>query len=218
MGNVTAGTGVLLILLAMRTLRKQGGLEEQRDFTETTIVVKQGVYSVVRHPLYLGWLLGYPAAMLVSQNWLVVIVGLIGMVSMVQITRRADSELIAKFGPEYENYMREVPQRLAARWLAFTGTLATDTKVPPGFGAGDHELVIIAWPILTSEDIETWANLPTGKAGRRAKRELYKRCLLRLVEHGLNHPKGPMLLTLADLGLTLRLSTVKVSKYLSELR
>ncbi|MFP4395804.1 MAG: methyltransferase family protein [Anaerolineales bacterium] len=110
LGNVTVGTGVLLILLAMRTLRKRGRLEDQGDFTETTVVVKQGVYSVVRHPLYLGWLLGYPAAMLVSQHWLVVIVGLMGMMSMIQIIRRADGELIAKFGPEYEDYMREVPQ------------------------------------------------------------------------------------------------------------
>jgi len=110
LGNVTAGTGVLLILLAMRTLRKRGKLEEQGDFTETTVVVKQGIYSVVRHPLYLGWLLGYPAAMLVSQHWLVVISGLIGMMSIVQITKRADSELIAKFGPEYEQYIQEVPR------------------------------------------------------------------------------------------------------------
>jgi hypothetical protein len=123
----------------------------------------------------------------------------------------ADTQaLVEQFYPQ--------PERLAAGWLVFTGTLATDSKVPPGFGAGDHELVTIAWPLLTPEDIETRANLPTGKAGRRAKRELYKRRLLRLVEHGLKHPKGPVLLTLADLGLMSGLSTVKVSKYLSELR
>ncbi len=110
LGNVTAGAGILLILLAMRTLRKSGKPEERGDFTETTVIVRQGVYSVVRHPLYLGWLLGYPAAMLVSQHWLIVIVGLVGMVSMVQITRREDIELMTKFGPEYEKYMHEVPQ------------------------------------------------------------------------------------------------------------
>lgn len=110
------------------------------------------------------------------------------------------------------------PERLAAGWLVFTGTLATDTKVPPGFGAGDHELVTIAWPLLLPEDIETRATLPPGQAGRRAKQELHKRRLLRLVEHGLTHAQGPVLLTLADLGLMLGLSTVKVSQYLRELR
>jgi len=110
LGNVTIGVGVLLIVLAMSTLRRKGKPQEGKDFTATTLVVKRGVYSVVRHPLYLGWLLTYPAAMLVSQHWLIVVLGVIGMVSIVQITRMADDQLIAKFGPEYETYMQKVPQ------------------------------------------------------------------------------------------------------------
>ena len=64
----------------------------------------------MRHPLYLGWLLTYPAAMLVSQHWLIILVGVVGMGSMVQIVRRADRQLIAKFGAEHETYMEQVPQ------------------------------------------------------------------------------------------------------------
>ena len=110
LGNVTAGAGVLLIVLAMSTLRRRGGLRDNKDFTATTIVVKQGVFSIVRHPLYLGWLLAYPGAMLVSQHWLIVVIGVVGIVSMFQITRIADTELVAKFGSEYEAYMKEVPR------------------------------------------------------------------------------------------------------------
>jgi protein-S-isoprenylcysteine O-methyltransferase Ste14 len=73
------------------------------------------VYAVVRHPLYLGWLLAYPAAMLVSQHWLIVVLGAIGMASIEAITRLADRELSAKFGPEYERYMEQVP-RLNMLW------------------------------------------------------------------------------------------------------
>ena len=83
---------------------------KKKDFTSTTEIVKQGIYSVVRHPLYLGWFLAYPAAMMVSQHWLIVGLGVIGMASMIQITRNADTQLVAKFGPEYENYMKEVPR------------------------------------------------------------------------------------------------------------
>jgi protein-S-isoprenylcysteine O-methyltransferase Ste14 len=110
LGNITVAMGVLLILLAMSDLRRRGEPVEVRDFTTTTEIVKQGIYSVVRHPLYLGWFLAYPAAMLVSQHWLIVVLGVIGMASIVQITSNADIQLVAKFGPEYENYMQEVPR------------------------------------------------------------------------------------------------------------
>jgi protein-S-isoprenylcysteine O-methyltransferase Ste14 len=110
LGNIIVGVGVLLIVLAMGTLRRRGRLAGAKDFTATTQVVKRGVYSVVRHPLYLGWLLTYPGAMLVSQHWLIIVVGVVGMGSLVQITRMADRQLIAKFGSEYEGYMEEVPR------------------------------------------------------------------------------------------------------------
>ncbi len=109
-GNIVAGVGVLLIVLAMRTLRKRGRLDQDQDFTSTTRIVRQGVYAVVRHPLYLGWLLTYPAAMLVSQHWLIVVLGVVGVASIEAITRLADRELSAKFGPEYERYMEQVPR------------------------------------------------------------------------------------------------------------
>ena len=110
LGDVIVGVGILLIILAMASLRRKGNLQGGGDFTATTVVVKRGVYSVVRHPLYLGWLLTYPAAMLVSQHWLIVILGVIGIVSMDQIARMADEQLIEKFGIDYETYMQEVPR------------------------------------------------------------------------------------------------------------
>ncbi len=136
--------------------------------------------------------------------------GLLGSRRVLELLATDVEALAKQFYPQ--------PEYLANGWLVFTGTLATDTKVHPGYRAGEHELVTISWPLITSEDIETLSNLPTGEAGRKAKRKLYKQRLLRLVEHGLNHSEGLVLLTLADLSLMTGLSTVKVSKYLSELR
>lgn len=136
--------------------------------------------------------------------------GLLGSRRVLELLATDVEALTKQFYPQ--------PEYLANGWLVFTGTLATDTKVHPGYRAGEHELVTISWPLITSEDIETLSNLPTGEAGRKAKRELYKRRLLRLVEHGLDHPEGPVLLTLADLSLMTGLSTVRVSKHLDELR
>ena len=110
LGNVIVGVSILLIVLAIVTLRRKGKPQEGEAFTATTVVAKRGVYSVVRHPLYLGWLLTYPAAMLVSQHWLIVILGVSGIASIDQLTRTADEELVEKFGIDYETYIQEVPR------------------------------------------------------------------------------------------------------------
>ncbi len=136
--------------------------------------------------------------------------GLLNSRRVLELLAADTKSLVEQFYPQ--------PERLAHGWLVFTGTLATNTKAHPGYRAGDHELATISWPLLTPDDIETLANSPAGEAGREAKRELHKRRLLRLVEHGLDHAKGPVLLTLADLSLMTGLSTVEVSKYLDKLR
>lgn len=136
--------------------------------------------------------------------------GLLGSRRVLELLATDVKSLVEQFYPQ--------PDHLTPGWLVFTGTLATDTKVRPGYGAGDHELVTISWPLITRQDIQTRYDLPTGEAGRQAKHELYKQRLLRLVEHGLEHDEGPVLLTLADLSLMTGLSTPRVSKCLSELR
>jgi protein-S-isoprenylcysteine O-methyltransferase Ste14 len=53
--------GLILIILPRFAFRSKGKPEKGKDWTETTIVVDTGIYAVVRHPLYLGWLLMYYA-------------------------------------------------------------------------------------------------------------------------------------------------------------
>jgi len=110
LGNLTTAMGLVLILLAISTLRARGRPEAGKDFAASTVLVRQGVYSVVRHPLYLGWMLMYPAAMLESQHWLVVLFGAVGIGSMLAVCKEADRELVGKFGVAYADYMREVPR------------------------------------------------------------------------------------------------------------
>jgi protein-S-isoprenylcysteine O-methyltransferase Ste14 len=101
--------GLTLILLAIATLRARGRPAEGKDFASTTTLVQGGIYGVVRHPLYLGWLLMYVAAILFSQHWIVTILATLGMACMVQITRQEDRHLIERFGDAYEQYRDSVP-------------------------------------------------------------------------------------------------------------
>lgn len=111
-----------------------------------------------------------------------------------------------------------VPTHLASGWLVFTGTKAQEGKARPGQSADDHELVTLAWPVLTTADIQSLVTQPTGPAGVKARQAWLQQRLIRIVEYGWNHPQGPVLLTLADLSAMLGLSTVEVSQLLSEAR
>ena len=110
LGNACMLIGVLLIILAITTLRARGASPQGAEFTETSAVVKTGIYSIVRHPLYLGWLLLYPAVMILCPCWLVWVLGVVGMVSMVLIVIEGEDQLVKKFGADYQVYMQEVPR------------------------------------------------------------------------------------------------------------
>jgi len=51
----------------------------------------------------------YVAVILFSQHWLIVIMGLVGIVCMYLISRQEDQHLVEKFGDTYERYMKSVP-------------------------------------------------------------------------------------------------------------
>lgn len=100
-------------------------------------------------------------------------------------------------------------------WMVFTGTKATGPKAFPGQQATDLELVTIAWPVLIQADMEWMATQPDTKSKRW---ELLQRRVVRIVEHGWQHPEGPVLLTQADLSLMLGLTTVEISQLLQDAR
>jgi len=102
--------GIVLIFLPRFVFRSKGKVKKEKDWTETTVLVDTGIYSVVRHPLYLGWLLMYLAIMLWSQHWLTIIVGVSGMICIYLISKQEDQRLVEKFGDDYKRYMLSVPR------------------------------------------------------------------------------------------------------------
>jgi len=76
---------------------------------ETKKLVVNGVYAVVRHPQYLGWVLMYLALVFFNLHWAVVVLGFIGMVCVYEIARQEDRRLVERFGKSYERYMGNVP-------------------------------------------------------------------------------------------------------------
>lgn len=136
--------------------------------------------------------------------------GLLGSRRVLELLADDLQRLVEQFYP--------APERLSSGWMVFTGTKADGSKPYPGRSAGEHQLVTLSWPVLLPEDVQQLAVLPAGTAGKDARRSWYQQRLIRILEYGRTHPDGPVLLTLADLGLMLGLSTVQVSQFLTEAR
>jgi len=136
--------------------------------------------------------------------------GVLGSQRVLDLMARDIQALVEQFYPP--------PDRVPSGWMVFTGVKATGHKARPGQSAADHELVTLVWPVLLAEDVQALATLPKGKAGQRARQALLQKRVVRIVEYGLQHPDGPVLLTLADLSSMLGLSTVQVSQLLQQAR
>jgi len=109
-GWMILAVSLVLIFLPIFVFRSKGKVKKDKDWTKTSVLVDTGIYSVVRHPLYLGWLLMYLVIIFWSQHWLTMIIGIIGIACVYSISRQEDQRLVEKFGDVYKRYMQSVPR------------------------------------------------------------------------------------------------------------
>jgi len=100
---------VIIIFLAGGEFRKKGGAPKGKSIVHTTVVVDSGIYAVVRHPQYLGFILFVLALVLTSQHWLSVISWIMGSTLFYRDVLREEQLSIEKFGDDYTHYMQKVP-------------------------------------------------------------------------------------------------------------
>jgi len=79
---------------------------EQR---EELVVIKSGVFSIVRHPIYLGSILLYFGFIIISLSVVAFCIWIIIIIFYYFISRYEEKLLIDKLGIQYEKYMNEVP-------------------------------------------------------------------------------------------------------------
>ena len=58
--------GAVLLALPILGLRLKGRVAEGESYVETRALVETGIYAVVRHPQYLGWMVMYGPLVLSS--------------------------------------------------------------------------------------------------------------------------------------------------------
>jgi len=101
---------ILFGILPIIIFRVKGGVPQGKSYVKTTVLVEDGLYGIVRHPQYLAGILFNLALILISQHWLIAILGIPSMVLTYMDIQKADQSEIEKFGDAYRVYMDRVPQ------------------------------------------------------------------------------------------------------------
>jgi len=101
---------IVLGWMPILVLKRRGGVAKSKSYVHTTTLVKTGIYSIVRHPQYTAGILLSLALVLVSQSWLVTLIGVVVMPLLYVDIAMADKHEIEKFGDAYKDYMEKVPR------------------------------------------------------------------------------------------------------------
>ena len=101
---------VVIIFIAGGEFRRKGGALKGESIVHTKVLVDSGVYAVVRHPQYLGFMLFVFALVLMSQHWVSIISWITGSILIYRDVLREEQMSIEKFGDNYKCYMEKVPR------------------------------------------------------------------------------------------------------------
>ena len=104
---LAAGT---VLFFSSSILHEKGEVPEGKSYCDTTVFVDSGIYGVVRHPVYLSFIFGVFALILIAQHWLSVVLGIPIIVSHYGFMRQEEHGNIEKFGDDYKHYMQKVPR------------------------------------------------------------------------------------------------------------
>jgi protein-S-isoprenylcysteine O-methyltransferase Ste14 len=103
-------SGIVFGWLPVIEFRKKGRVKSGKSYIHTTQIVETGIYSIVRHPQYVTFMLWAIAGMLLFQHWIVVLLGApIFPLTYIDLIK-ADKDAIEKFGDDYKAYMKKVPR------------------------------------------------------------------------------------------------------------
>jgi protein-S-isoprenylcysteine O-methyltransferase Ste14 len=86
------------------------------EVREKPAVIKKGVFGIIRHPIYFGEILFYLGLLFFRLSLAALFIWLIAIVFLALISRYEEKLLIAKFGDDYRQYMKDVGMFFPKLW------------------------------------------------------------------------------------------------------
>jgi len=89
---------------------RQKGKVKGHGYIHTTVLVDTGIYGIVRHPQYLAGILLNFALPMITQHWLVALLGAAALPVYCLDSIEEEKRDLEKFEEAYRRYMSEVPR------------------------------------------------------------------------------------------------------------
>jgi protein-S-isoprenylcysteine O-methyltransferase Ste14 len=87
---------------------KQKGKAE-KGWEDTTVLIRSGIFRILRHPMYFGTALWAMAMAFIQQSIPAIVLAVIVISCTYVASRGEDKQMIEKFGDAYREYMKNVP-------------------------------------------------------------------------------------------------------------
>jgi protein-S-isoprenylcysteine O-methyltransferase Ste14 len=107
--------GVLLFILSAY-LARRGLAIVFGERRERPVVIRKGVFGVIRHPVYLSEILLYLGFLMLSLSMAAAGVWAITILFPHYISKYEEKLLLSRFGDDYTKYIQEVPMWLPRFW------------------------------------------------------------------------------------------------------
>lgn len=99
--------GIFLIVSSFISLKRIG--KPTSGLEDTTIMIRRGIFRILRHPLYLGLSLITIGFLFAYQAIALIIIGVIAIILFYIASRIEDTYNVKKFGSEYAEYIKNIP-------------------------------------------------------------------------------------------------------------
>ena len=109
-GWVVFAFSMVLGMLPRRAFQTKGKAPADKSWIHTSVLIDSGIYAIIRHPMYLSFILLIISLILISQHWLSLIFSVPSLIFFYLSMGQEERSSIIKFGDEYRNYMERVPR------------------------------------------------------------------------------------------------------------